>query len=243
VPSIASTVAAKPGASAVVAAAPAATTFVDVGCGTGQATSQLAERGLTVIGLEPSRAMADVARERCGRFPGVTVVTSSFEDWDGARAGVGAVTAAQSWHWVDPERGPAKAAHVLRPGGLLALFWNTPRLEATPLGQELQEAYRRHAPELAVSSVVFRWDAEAHEHERRLARSGWFASAQRRSWDWDADYTTEAYVELLQTHSDHRLLPDGRRRRLLDDVAAVIDASGGQITYGYRSVLVTCVRR
>ena len=35
-----------------------------------------------------------------------------------------AVVAGQTWHWVDPEAGAAKAASLLQPGGRLALFWN-----------------------------------------------------------------------------------------------------------------------
>lgn len=34
------------------------------------------------------------------------------------------ITAGMTWHWVDPERGAVQAARVLRPGGLLTLFWN-----------------------------------------------------------------------------------------------------------------------
>ncbi len=35
-----------------------------------------------------------------------------------------AVIAGQTWHWVDPVAGAAKAADVLRPGGRIAVFWN-----------------------------------------------------------------------------------------------------------------------
>jgi SAM-dependent methyltransferase len=227
----------------VVASAPPGSALVDVGCGTGQATSLFAVRGVAVVGVEASPAMAAQARTRCRPFPRVTVVTSRFEDWDGPRAGFGAVTAAQSWHWVDQDLGLAKAAHVLCPEGVLALFWNTPRPEGTPLAGELQEAYRRQAPDLADSSVVFRWHAGADEQEERLVRSGWFGPCERRSWDWASTYTTEEYVELLQTHSDHRLLPGDQRRRLLDDVAAVVDRAGGRLTYAYRTLLVMSARR
>lgn len=47
---------------------------------------------------------------------------------EGVDVGVGcdadAVVAGQAWHWIDPVAGTAKAARVLRPGGMLALFRN-----------------------------------------------------------------------------------------------------------------------
>jgi SAM-dependent methyltransferase len=39
---------------------------LDVGCGTGRAVEVLASRGATVCGVDPSRQMLEVARERCG---------------------------------------------------------------------------------------------------------------------------------------------------------------------------------
>jgi hypothetical protein len=59
------------------------------------------------------------------------------------------LTAGHSWHWVVPEVGLAKAASVTVPGGLVALFWNYHVLDGTLLSG-IEEAYRVHAPELAV---------------------------------------------------------------------------------------------
>ena len=50
---------------------------LDVGCGTGKAAVALAERGLTVLGLEPDPQMAAIARGH-----GVPVEIGAFETWD-----------------------------------------------------------------------------------------------------------------------------------------------------------------
>src|SRR5688572_11902991 len=94
---------------------------VDVGCGTGIASRLFLARGCSVLGVEADERMAAVARRH-----GVTVDVSPFESWTPPSGSppFDVVTAAQSWHWVDPVAGPAKAASVLRPGGRLALFWN-----------------------------------------------------------------------------------------------------------------------
>ncbi len=46
-------------------------TVLEVGAGTGKATRLLAERGFAVIALEPSAAMAQLARRNCASHPAV----------------------------------------------------------------------------------------------------------------------------------------------------------------------------
>ena len=59
---------------------------VEIGCGTGQATLPLAERGLRVTAVELGAGLADLARQKLAGFPSVTVTTSSFEAWKIGRA-------------------------------------------------------------------------------------------------------------------------------------------------------------
>ena len=51
----------------------------EIGCGTGQATVPLAERGLKVTAIELGAELAAIARRRLAGFPAVDVVTSTFE--------------------------------------------------------------------------------------------------------------------------------------------------------------------
>jgi len=54
---------------------------LEIAPGTGQATVQLAERGLAITAVEFGASLAAVARRRLAAFPAVEVVTSAFEDW------------------------------------------------------------------------------------------------------------------------------------------------------------------
>ena len=71
------------------------------------------------------------ARGRCRRADGRLGAASGARGRGGDVRGLGsrgpsfdAVIAGQTWHWVDPVAGAAKAAQALRPGGRLAVFWN-----------------------------------------------------------------------------------------------------------------------
>ena len=116
---------------------------LEIGAGTGKATRHLLWRGLDVTALEPDPAMAAVARRHA---PGATFELSSFEDWPLVPDHFALVVAAQSWHWVDDEIGPRKAADALRPGGWIALMWNRPDLDECGWHDELQPIYERIAP-------------------------------------------------------------------------------------------------
>ena len=116
---------------------------LEVGAGTGKATRQFAARGVAVRAVEPSAAMAAVAREVCADYQGVTVEEAEFEDFDPAGETFPLLFSAQAWHWISPGVRYVKARRVLEPRGVLAAFWNRPRWETSPLRTELLEAYGR----------------------------------------------------------------------------------------------------
>ena len=75
---------------------PAGLDVLDVGCGTGIASRQMAERGAKVLGVELAPRMAEIARSH-----GIDVELGAFEGWDAAGRTFDRVTSAQAWHWLD----------------------------------------------------------------------------------------------------------------------------------------------
>jgi SAM-dependent methyltransferase len=210
------------------------TKVVDVGCGTGIAGLLFRAQGCQVLGVEPDERMARFAERQ-----GLEVEVASFESWHARERRFDLLICGQAWHWIDPDRGAAKAAAVLSAGGRLGLFWNFARLPSD-VREALAAIYRRLEPELERYSILLgNADRRIDATSAALERTGRFSAPELRTWSWTRPYTTERWLEQLLTHSDHQRLPAARRDQLIGAVGKAIDQLGGAFEMTYETHLVT----
>jgi cyclopropane fatty-acyl-phospholipid synthase-like methyltransferase len=117
---------------------------IEIGCGTGQATLPLARRGLNITALELGPQLAALARQKLADFPSVSVMTSSFEDWEATDSSIDAIIAVNSLLWIDPDVRFTKPARLLRRGGTMAVAecrWVAPE-DVDPFLEAVEEDYR-----------------------------------------------------------------------------------------------------
>jgi SAM-dependent methyltransferase len=123
-------------------------TVVEIGAGTGIATAPLVARGLQVLAIEPSPAMAAILAEKSPTE--LEIAVNRFEDWEPDRV-VDLVVAFNAWHWLDPNTAVDRVAHVMRPGGALALVWTQVTRYGPPA---LENAAGLHPDDHALDAVI-----------------------------------------------------------------------------------------
>lgn len=95
---------------------------VDIGAGTGIFTRLLLKHFPDTAAIEPNAAM----REKFHRFlPGIPCRDASGEATGFPDDSVDLITVAQAFHWLDEEKFKQEAMRILRPGGKVAIVWNT----------------------------------------------------------------------------------------------------------------------
>ena len=211
---------------------------LDVGCGTGKAGVLLRDRGCAVLGVEADARMAAVAASR-----GLEMEVSPFEDWDPRGRRYDLVVSAQAWHWIDPVAGAAKAAEVLVPGGHLALAWNEGQYEDEDALTALRGVYEQHAPQLHADAISTRRDKMDDRVDLdAIATTPGFGATEIRTYEWLQPYTTDQWIDMLGTHSDHATLPEAQRDALLEAVDRAVDGMGGTLLLRYRTALLLTPR-
>ncbi|MGW0908665.1 class I SAM-dependent methyltransferase [Streptomyces sp. NPDC002853] len=217
---------------------------LDVGCGTGIAARQFQAAGCAVLGVEPDARMADFARAH-----GLPVEVATFEDWESAGRTFDAVTAAQSWHWVDPVAGAMKAARVLRPGGRLAIFGHVYEPPAE-VAEPFAAAYRRVAPDSPLNArpdqssrrPLDPYQAGYARFADRIRETEQYDEPEQWRFDWQQLYTRDQWLDLLPTTGGLTQLRPEQLAEVLDAVGDAIDVLGGRFLMNYITLATTAIR-
>jgi SAM-dependent methyltransferase len=215
---------------------------VEIGCGTGQATVPLAQRGLAVTAIELGADLAALARRRLAGFPAAEVVTCSFEDWQPQGGPADAVLAVNCLHWIDPELRYAKPYALLRPGGAMAIagcLWARPA-DAERFWTDVQEDYRAvglpgRPPPPPEQIGLPHFPPEA---------GSLFEEVVSLRYPFEVRYSADDYLANLATQSVSRALGEARSAEFLARVRHRLESLGwpqltatfvGYLTVGRRT--------
>lgn len=236
---------------------------LEVGCGTGQATRDLARTGASIECLEPGHALAELARTNLAELRNVRVRAQVFETLAEQPGCYEAVVSATAFHWIDPHVSFTKTAELLVPDGSLALVTNAHAAGGTHtderIAEPIRELHRRLAPEIGA------WTFPTLEEIRTRAMSGgdiaavWSRVERKLSdpppvahlfepplvsvYPWTVTYDRDGYLAMLASQSSYALLDPQRRADLLVGIGQLLDEHlGGTITKQYVTILATARR-
>ena len=202
--------------------------ILEVGCGTGKATRPFAERGYELVCLDIGADLIAVAKEKLKVFPNVSFVAHAFEEWNSNRK-FDLIISATAFHWVDPKVRYLKAFEVLKSKGFLAVFSNQHVRKDKGFFAEVQALYDRY---------YLIQTANRPTHATNFPGAETFQEPIKSVYPWTQTYSSEQYIKLLSTYSDHIALPDKNKRLLFEGIVNLIEAKyDGQVTKHYAAVL------
>ncbi len=189
-------------------------TILELGSGPGNATIGFAQRGFSMVCLEPSRESCQFLQENCRAYPRVKIENTSFEEWELERDRFDAILAANAFHWIPSEVAYPKAAKALQKEGHLILFWNTHPEPCYEEYEALNAVYQQYAPALS------RYEGRNKQEEilqgvgENILESGKFHDLISEQIPCKLTYTVDDYLLLLYTFSPYRRIETRDRETL-----------------------------
>jgi SAM-dependent methyltransferase len=195
---------------------------LEVGCGTGQATGPMIDRGYHMTCLDIGENLLRIARNK---FKGASVrfIKSSFEEWN-SDLKFDLVMSATAWHWVDKNVGYKKTGQVLKDSGNIALMWNKHPTPISGFFEEVQPLYDKAFQRKSTFKPTKEW---IQEQVQEVESSGYFTGVKVKEYPWSIRFKTQEYITLLNTFSDHIALPESKKSALYNGLIKVINGKYG----------------
>ena len=129
----------------------------DIGSGTGLLSREFLRLGCTVRGVEPNDEMRAAAEREFAQASRFHSIAGTAEATTLALHSVDMVSAAQAFHWFEPEATRREWNRIVKPGGYALVVFNSRLIEATPF----MRAYDQHLIDRAI-------DYARVDHQRGL---------------------------------------------------------------------------
>ncbi len=205
--------------------------ILEIGAGPGQATEYFVQSDYAITALEISEKQVSFLNDKYSCHAHFNCVCAAFEDYVCESNSYDLIFSATAFHWINPEVGYPKAHRLLKKNGAMAVFWHLASIvePKTELLQQIRAIYRTHAPQLD----DYLTEAEAAElHQLRISQiqtQSLFSSPATRVYRWQDEYSTQRYLQLMNSYSDFHSIDQSKRGAIMDGVAALIDGAGGTI--------------
>ncbi|GAA5113345.1 class I SAM-dependent methyltransferase [Alloalcanivorax gelatiniphagus] len=201
---------------------------LELGAGTGKLTRALVDQGHAVFATEPDEAMLAILRER---VPEVSAKVATAEAIPANDRSVDVVVVAQAFHWFDHEAALAEIGRVLKPGGHVALVWNS-RDERIPWVRRM-------------GGILGRQDLDTTSSEH-LVHSDLFGFMEEAAFKHWQEVNRETILDMARSRSSFAVMDEEERELHLAEVLAFYDDYGRgmdgmripYVTRCYRAVVV-----
>ena len=201
---------------------------LEIGLGTGQATVPFLQKNVSVTAVELGNRLAAYCKGKFSEYSNLSVINDDFLKALLPENSFDLVYSATAFHWIDEKQGFKKINKLLTNGGTVALFWTHPfagkKDDAT--NRASCAVYKKYRPaQKAVREFGY---ADTLRYVGLLEKYG-FKDIETRLFKRTRTLSTEEYLNLINTYSDHCAQPEKIRKEFERDMKNAIDAAGGKI--------------
>jgi len=192
-------------------------TVVDLAAGTGQLSRHFEALGFEVVAVEPASNMRALLQER---LPSVRTVDAKAERLPFEGESVDAVVVGNAFHHFDRDTAFTEIGRVLRPRGMLALFWAWPLEEeqrAIPGIDRVYDVVEAARTDSAIMAAYRSW-AEPPEPAEG------FGPFERREFPLTHVLPSARLADLYATSSDIASMSEAPRTALLQRIDQIARA-------------------
>ena len=183
---------------------------VDLGAGTGKLTRALVALGHRVTAVEP---LDEMRAELHAAVPDARALAGRAEAMPLPHASADVVASAQAFHWFDHDAALPEIARVLRPGGTLALVWNS---------RDDRDPWMAQLSAIIGNETIEEWDVIPI-----LQEGGLFGPVETARFSFVQVRDRESLLDLVLSRSYCAKLPLSEREPVLDAVARLYDDTAG----------------
>lgn len=207
---------------------PTNSNVLEIGIGTGHATLPFIQKGCNLTAVELGDRLAEYCKQKFSAYENFNIINADFLKADLPENHFDMIFSATAFHWIPKDSGYAKVKSLLKPNGVISLFWNHPFVSNTEDETNLASmtVYKKYRPN---DKTPIQFDeSKCQVILNELAHYG-FRDIQSKIYRRTRTLTSEEYINLIKTYSDHNALPEQLRLAFEQDMKQAIDEVGGKI--------------
>lgn len=201
---------------------------LEIGIGTGQATLPFLNKGCNVTAVELGDKLARYCAQKFSHFDNFNIINSDFIEADLPEKSFDLIYSATAFHWIPNDSGYAKIKSLLKSYGAVALFWNHPFVSNANNKTNLASmaVYKKYRPN---DKTPVEFDSTKCQEQINELKHYGFTNIKSKEYKRIRRLTSDEYISLIKTYSDHNALPEKVRNTFEKEMKQAIDDVGGVI--------------
>lgn len=201
--------------------------ILEIGCGTGNATLPMIKTGAEVTAVELGKNLSKFTAQKYSEYSNFHIVNCAFEDFL-LPAKYNLIFSATAFHWINPDMSYSRCKELLTDGGVLAVFWNTPRISRRnyDLHREIEDLYQEYMADLQEgkeSLLESEWYKKRCDDLNCTLKDAGYLDCVFKIYQDTRSFTADEYIGLLQTYSGHMALPPEVRTPFFEKIHSAIE--------------------